>query len=222
LNSDVPSPAHFSDAVLKRRGIMLVLSSPSGAGKTTLANRLITQEENCELSISATTREPRPGEAHGKDYFFMSRPAFESLRDGGAFLEWAEVFGHLYGTPRESVERALSEGKDVLFDIDWQGARQLYAGAPGDVVRLFILPPSREILAARLESRASDSAEVVARRMAGAAQEIAHWDEYDYILVNNDLDESLAALRAILIAERYRRERNPALAPLVRGLLAQR
>jgi guanylate kinase len=212
----------LDDARLHRRGIMLVLSSPSGAGKTTLAKMLIAAEANCTLSVSATTREPRPGEAHGQDYYFMDRPTFEGLRDRGAFLEWAEVFGNLYGTPRESVERALSEGKDILFDIDWQGARQLHAEAPGDVIRVFILPPSREILAARLEGRASDTAEVVARRMAGATEEIAHWNEYDYILVNNDLNESLAALRAILAAERCRRERNPGLQALVAELLARR
>jgi guanylate kinase len=222
LNSDLPSLASLAGARMKRRGIMLVLSSPSGAGKTTLANMLIAAESNLHLSISATTRQPRPGEAQGKDYFFMDRAGFEDLRDKGAFLEWAEVFGNLYGTPRESVERALSEGKDILFDIDWQGARQLYAAASEDVIRVFILPPSREILAARLEGRASDSAEVVAQRMAGAAAEIEHWDEYDYILVNNDLNESLTALRAILAAERCRRERNPGLQMLVRELLARR
>ena len=221
MNSDVPSPASLSNARLKRRGIMLVLSSPSGAGKTTLANMLIGADGNCYLSVSATTRSARPGEVEGRDYYFMDRPAFERLRDSDAFLEWAEVFGNLYGTPRESVERALSEGKDILFDIDWQGARQLHAEAPGDVIRVFILPPSREVLASRLEGRASDSAEVVARRMASAAEEIAHWNEYDYILVNHDLDESLLALRAILTAERSRRERNPGLAALVAELLAR-
>jgi guanylate kinase len=221
LNSHLPTPAP-GDALLKRRGIMLVLSSPSGAGKTTLANMLIAAEGSCTLSVSATTRQPRPGEAHGKDYFFMDRATFEALRDRGAFFEWAEVFGNLYGTPRESVERALSEGRDILFDIDWQGARQLHAEAPGDVIGVFILPPSREILAARLEGRASDPPEVVAQRMASAAEEIAHWNEYDYILVNNDLNESLAALRAILAAERCRRERNPGLQALVRELLAPR
>ncbi len=221
MNSDVPSPASLGNARLHRRGIMLVLSSPSGAGKTTLANMLIGADENCYLSVSATTRAPRPGEVEGKDYFFMDRPTFERLRDEGAFIEWAEVFGNLYGTPRESVERVLSSGKDILFDIDWQGARQLYAEAPGDVIRVFILPPSRDILAARLEGRASDSSEVVARRMAGATEEISHWNEYDYILVNNDLKESLAVLRAILIAERCRRERNPGLQALVQDLLAR-
>jgi guanylate kinase len=200
---------------------MLVLSSPSGAGKTTLANMLIGVEDNCTLSISATTRDPRPGETQGRDYFFVDRPAFEAMRKNGALLEWAEVFGNLYGTPRESVELALSAGKDVIFDIDWQGARQLHAEAPGDVIRVFILPPSREVLAARLHGRASDSAEVVAKRMAGAAEEIRHWNEYEYVLVNHDLTSSLAALRAILTAERCRRERNPGLMALVQDLLAR-
>jgi guanylate kinase len=198
---------------------MLVLSSPSGAGKTTLANMLIAAEPNCRLSVSATTREPRPNEQQGKDYFFMDRAAFEGMRDSGAFLEWAEVFGALYGTPRESVEKALDAGRDVVFDIDWQGARQLHSQASSDVVRVFILPPSKGTLAARLEGRASDSPEVVAQRMAGAAQEIAHWHEYDYVLVNHDLTETLAALRAILTAERCRRERNPALQVFVAELL---
>jgi guanylate kinase len=218
LNSAPPSPAP-PDARLKRRGIMLVLSSPSGAGKTTLANMLIAAEPNCCLSVSATTRAPRPAEQHGKDYFFMDRPAFERMRGDGAFLEWAEVFGFLYGTPRESVEKALEAGKDVVFDIDWQGARQLYAQASGDVVRVFILPPSKDTLAARLEGRASDSAEVVAKRMACAAEEIAHWNEYDYVLVNHDLTETLAILRAILTAERCKGERNPALRAFVADLL---
>lgn len=201
---------------------MLVLSSASGGGKTTLAKMLIASDGNCQLSVSATTRGARPAEAHGKDYYFMDRTTFEGLRDRGAFLEWAEVFGNLYGTPRETVERALSEGRDVVFDIDWQGARQLHAEAPGDVIRVFILPPSREVLASRLQGRGSDSAEVVARRMAGAAEEISHWSEYDYVLVNDDLEESLAALRAILLAERSRRERNPGLKALVAELLDRR
>lgn len=218
MNKDLPSP-DMTEARQSRRGIMLVLSSPSGAGKTTLANMLIAADPYCTLSISATTRQPRPGEADGKDYFFMDRPAFEAMRETGAFLEWAEVFGNLYGTPRESVELALSSGKDVVFDIDWQGARQLHAEAPGDVIRIFILPPSREVLAARLHGRQSDAAEVVARRMAGAAEEIRHWHEYDYVLVNHDLTSSLEALRAILIAERCRRERNPGLMALVGELL---
>ena len=218
MNSAPPSPVP-PDARLKRRGIMLVLSSPSGAGKTTLANMLIAAEPNCCLSVSATTRAPRPAEQNGKDYFFIDRPAFERMRDGGAFLEWAEVFGFLYGTPRESVGKALDAGKDVVFDIDWQGARQLYAQASSDVVRVFILPPSKGTLAARLEGRASDSAEVVAKRMACATEEITHWNEYDYVLVNHDLTETLAILRAILTAERCKGERNPGLRAFVADLL---
>jgi guanylate kinase len=209
------------DARANRRGIMLVLSSPSGAGKTTLAHMLIAAEEDCTLSVSATTREPRPTEIDGKDYFFVDRPSFEAMREQGAFLEWAEVFGNLYGTPRDRVELALSSGQDVVFDIDWQGARQLHAEAPGDVIRVFILPPSREVLAARLRGRASDSAEVVARRLAGAAEEIRHWHEYDYVMVNHELTSSLAALRAILLAERCRRERNPGLMAFVGELLTR-
>ncbi len=219
MNDNLPQRPQ-RDARLTRRGILLVLSSPSGAGKTTLANMLIGGDAECFLSVSATTRPPRPGEQHGKHYFFLERAAFERSRDGGAFLEWAEVFGNLYGTPRDAVERMLSEGKDIIFDIDWQGARQLHANAPGDVVRVFILPPSRAMLAARLEGRASDTAEVVARRLAGAAEEITHWQEYDYVLVNSDLSDTLTALKAILAAERCRRERNPGIAALVEELLA--
>jgi guanylate kinase len=203
-----------------RRGILLVLSSPSGAGKTTLANMLIDTDAECFLSISATTRPPRPGEQDGKHYFFMDRGAFETSREAGAFLEWAEVFGNLYGTPRDAVESLVREGKDIVFDIDWQGARQLAANAPGDVVRVFILPPSRAVLASRLQGRASDSPEVVAHRLDGAAEEITHWQEYDYVLVNHDLGDTFAALRTILAAERRRRERNPGIAALVSELLA--
>jgi guanylate kinase len=203
-----------------RRGLMLIVSSPSGAGKTTLTRRLLEAEApRCVLSISATTRTPRPGELDGKHYFFLSREAFEATRDAGAYLEWAEVFGHLYGTPKAAVEDTLSAGIDMVFDIDWQGARQLSASAPGDVVRVFILPPSRNVLEERLKTRASDAPDVVAQRLAGASQEIAHWQEYDYVLVNDDLDESLTALRSILAAERLKRDRNPGLAGLVHDLL---
>lgn len=220
--SEAPPVSASGETRQARRGMMLVLSSPSGGGKTTLARMLIEAEASrCCLSISVTTRAPRPGEEEGKDYVFVSRAEFEARRASGHFLEWAEVFGQLYGTPRESVEAALAAGHDIVFDIDWQGARQLYASAPGDVVRVFILPPSRAALAARLQSRASDPPEVVAMRLAGAAEEIAHWREYDYVLVNRDLEESFAALRAILIAERSKRERNPGLERLVRDLLAE-
>lgn len=220
MNKDLPL-SDMSEARLTRRGIMLVLSSPSGAGKTTLANMLIAADPNCTLSISATTRDPRPGEAHGKDYFFMDRPAFEAMRERGALLEWAEVFGNLYGTPRDCVELALSRGRDIVFDIDWQGTRQLHAEAPGDLVRVFILPPSHRALATRLRGRASDSDEVVARRMEGAAAEMRHWHEYDYVLVNRELSDTLDTLRAILAAERCRRDRNPGLTAFVDELLAE-
>lgn len=214
-------PLHSgSGAALARRGIMLVLSSPSGAGKTTLAKMLIAAEADASLSVSATTRPPRPNERDGKDYHFLDRAAFEARREAGAFLEWAEVFGHLYGTPRQEVEAAIESGRDVIFDIDWQGARQLYASAPGDVVRVFILPPSRAELEKRLKGRGSDTDDVVANRLKGAALEIAHWVEYDYVIVNAALEASLASLRAILAAERCKRERNPELPALVAALLA--
>jgi guanylate kinase len=203
-----------------RRGLMFIVSSPSGAGKTTLTRRLLAAETpQCILSISATTRPPRPGESHGQHYLFLSRKAFEAQREAGAFLEWAEVFGNLYGTPKAAVEDTLSRGTDILFDIDWQGARQLAASAPEDVVRVFILPPSRRVLEERLHKRASDSAEVVANRLAGASREIAHWSEYDYVIVNDDLDLSHAALRSILASERLKRTRRPGLHAIVADLL---
>ncbi len=206
----------------RRRGLMLILSSPSGAGKTTLARMLLAEEgAACTLSVSATTRPPRPGETHGADYVFLDRADFEARRTDGNFLESAEVFGNLYGTPREAVETALAEGCDVVFDIDWQGARQLAAAAPDDVVRVFILPPSRQALAERLTARAGDPPDVIARRLAGASDEISHWHEYDYVVVNADLAESLSALRAILAAERLRRVRSPGLADFVDGLLRE-
>ena len=184
---------------LFRRGLMFILSSPSGAGKTTLAAKLLAQEgEACILSVSATTRRPRPGEADGEHYHFIDRPEFEARREAGEFIEWAEVFGNLYGTPRSSVEAALRGGQDVVFDIDWQGTRQLSANAPDDVVRVFILPPSRDALSQRLSARAADPPDVLARRLAGASEEMSHWQEYDYVIVNRDLDESLASLSAIL------------------------
>jgi len=203
-----------------RRGVMLILSSPSGAGKTTLARALLTSEpDHCALSISATTRPPRPGEVDGQHYFFLDRSEFESERLSGAFLEWAEVFGHLYGTPRRPVEDTLLQGKDVLFDIDWQGARQLAESAPDDVVRVFILPPSMRTLEDRLTIRAADAPEVVARRLAAAAEEISHWHEYDYVIVNENLDESLRILRTILAVERLKRWRRPGLRRIVEDLL---
>ncbi len=207
------------DAAGVRRGVMLILSSPSGAGKTTLASRLLEADSGLRLSVSATTRPPRPGEIDGVHYFFLDRATFEARREAGAFLEWAEVFGNLYGTPRDRVETALAGGRDIVFDIDWQGARALSRGAPADVVRIFILPPSRAVLKERLRTRAADSEAVVARRMAGATEEISHWDEYDYVLVNDDLDATLTALQDILKAERLRRERRPGLVAFAAELL---
>jgi guanylate kinase len=190
---------------IARRGIMLVLSSPSGAGKTTLTRNLLDQETKVTLSISVTTRERRSSEIEGVHYYFKTRRQFEQMRDGGELLEWAEVHGNLYGTPREPVERALVEGRDVLFDIDWQGTRQLLDKMRDDVVSVFVLPPSADELKARLERRAEDSAQVIAQRLQNAVEEISHWREYDYILVNRDLDDSFARLRAILTAERLKR-----------------
>jgi guanylate kinase len=190
---------------IARRGIMLVLSSPSGAGKTTLTRNLLDQETKVTLSISVTTRERRSSEIEGVHYYFKTRRQFEQMRDGGELLEWAEVHGNFYGTPREPVERALVEGRDVLFDIDWQGTRQLLDKMRDDVVSVFVLPPSADELKARLERRAEDSAQVIAQRLQNAVEEISHWREYDYILVNRDLDDSFARLRAILTAERLKR-----------------
>jgi guanylate kinase len=209
---------------IRRRGIMLVLSSPSGAGKTTLSRNLLDRENiddpgKLELSISVTTREKRGSEINGVHYHFVTRRRFESMRDGGELLEWAGVHGNYYGTPREPVEKALSEGRDVLFDIDWQGARQLYEKMREDVVSVFVLPPSALELKSRLERRAEDSSAVIQRRLKNAIEEIMHWEEYDYILVNRDLDKSFARLRAILSAERLKRVKMTDLASFVDQLL---
>jgi guanylate kinase len=198
-------PAIGEQPGISRRGIMLVLSSPSGAGKTTLTRNLLEQEQKVALSISATTRTRRPSEIDGVHYLFRTKRQFEVMRDSGELLEWAEVHGNYYGTPREPVEKALAEGRDVLFDIDWQGTRQLLDKMRDDVVTVFVLPPSADELKARLERRAEDSAGVIAQRLQNAAEEISHWQEYDYILVNRDLDDSFARLRAILTAERLKR-----------------
>lgn len=202
---------------IERRGIMLVLSSPSGAGKTTLARRLLAAESGIEMSVSVTTRKARPGEEEGRDYYFVSESEFRRMRDAGELLEWARVFDNFYGTPRSPVERALAAGRDVLFDVDWQGAQQLNEKVAQDLVRVFILPPSGEVLEQRLRSR-RDAPEVVERRMADAAAEISHWGEYDYVVVNADLEASLAGLRSILAAERLRRERLLGLSEFVREM----
>jgi guanylate kinase len=206
---------------IARRGIMLVVSSPSGAGKTTLTRNLLEQEENVSLSISVTTRTRRPSEIDGVHYHFISKRRFEVMRDSTELLEWAEVHGNFYGTPREPVEKALSAGRDVLFDIDWQGTQQLYEKMRDDVVSVFVLPPSATELKARLERRAEDTDETIARRLRNAAEEIPHWTEYDYVLVNRDLDKSFARLRAILTAERLKRVQLPDLKNFVAKLLSE-
>jgi guanylate kinase len=208
------------DSDITRRGIMLVLSSPSGAGKTTLTRNLLEQEENVELSISVTTRERRASEIDGVHYYFVPKRRFEQMRDAGELLEWAEVHGNCYGTPREPVEAALVAGRDVLFDIDWQGTRQLYEKMRSDVVSVFVLPPSADELKARLERRAEDSQAVIAQRLHNAVQEISHWREFDYVLVNRDLDRSFTRIRAILTAERLKRVQMPDIEYFVNKLLA--
>ena len=209
------------DLKVARRGLMFILSSPSGAGKTTLADRLLTKDGEMVLSISATTRQRRPGESHGKDYFFVSEDEFSRMRDNNEFMEWANVFGHYYGTPRSLVEDTLRQGKDVLFDIDWQGAQQLDEVAGEDVVKVFILPPSREELERRLRKRAQDPEDVVQKRMAKADAEMSHWAEYDYVIVNYDLDESEELLRSILFAERLKRRRQVGLAAIVKQMMGE-
>jgi guanylate kinase len=190
---------------IARRGIMLIVSSPSGAGKTTLTRNLLEKEENVSLSISVTTRARRSSEIDGIHYKFLTRRQFELMRDGGELLEWAEVHDNFYGTPREPVETALAEGRDVLFDIDWQGTQQLYETMRADVVSVFVLPPTAEELKLRLERRAEDNPDIISRRLKNAAEEIPHWTEYDYVLVNRDLDKSFMRLRGILTAERLKR-----------------
>jgi guanylate kinase len=204
---------------IARRGIMLVVSSPSGAGKTTLTRNLLEQEEGVSLSVSVTTRARRASEIDGVHYNFVTRRQFEVMRDAGDLLEWAEVHGNLYGTPRAPVEEALKVGRDVLFDIDWQGTLQLYETMRPDVVSVFVLPPSAKELKARLERRAEDSGAVIAQRLTNAAIEVPHWTEYDYVLVNRDLDKSFARLRAILTAERLKRVYRPDLEKFVARLL---
>jgi guanylate kinase len=203
---------------IARRGLLYIISSPSGAGKTTLARRLLAADCNLIMSVSVTTRPPRPGERDGIDYHFADRDGFENMKSRGDLLEWARVFDSHYGTPRAPVEAAIHAGKDVLFDIDWQGAQQLSEKMQGDVVRVFVLPPSGQILEERLKTRAQDSSETVARRMAAASSEISHWPEYDYVIVNSDLDQSVAAAHAILAAERLKRERLLGLSAFVRDL----
>jgi guanylate kinase len=205
----------------KRRGVMLVVSSPSGAGKTTLTRALIGADAGITLSVSVTTRARRPSEVDGVHYHFVSPKHFEAMRAGGELLEWAEVHGNCYGTPREPVENALKAGRDVLFDIDWQGTRQLCENMREDVVSVFILPPSAVELRTRLVRRAEDSDDVIAHRLGNAVTEISRWNEYDYVLINDDLDRAFADLASILGAERVRRTRRPGLETFVSGLLEE-
>ena len=204
--------------MITRRGLMLVLSSPSGAGKTSIARSLLTRDKEINLSVSATTRPMRPGEAEGKDYYFVDEEKFKTDINKGLFLEYARVFDHYYGTPLGLVQKLLSSGCDVLFDIDWQGTQQIKAKARDDLVSIFVLPPSTAELEKRLISRAQDSAEVVAGRMARAADEMSHYPEYDYIIVNHDLDQSIDAVHTILKAERFRRSRQASLTEFVKQL----
>jgi guanylate kinase len=209
------------DGLIKRRGLMLVLSSPSGAGKTTIARRLLDQDDNLRMSVSATTRPMRPSETEGVDYHFLDPDTFRERVAAGAFLEHAKVFGNWYGTPRAPVDRTLGDGGDVLFDIDWQGTQQLRESARSDLVSVFILPPSTAALEARLRQRAQDPEHVVQQRMAKASDEMSHWAEYDYIVVNEDVAESVRRVAAILQAERLRRERQTGLGDFVRKLAAE-
>ncbi len=206
---------------LERRGLMFVLSSPSGAGKTTLSRLLIERTPGLKMSVSATTRPKRPGEVDGRDYLFVDKARFEAMVKGDELLEWATVFDNRYGTPRAPVESALSAGQDVLFDIDWQGTQQLRQKARGDVVSVFILPPSAADLEKRLHSRAQDSDEVIRGRMSRASHEMSHWAEYDYIVINHAIDDAFAEVQSILKAERLKRERRVGLVGFVRSLQGQ-
>jgi guanylate kinase len=204
-----------------RRGLMFVLSSPSGAGKTTLSRMLMAEVPDLQMSVSATTRAKRPGEHDGRDYWFVDKAKFEAMVERGELLEWATVFDNRYGTPRAPVEAALSAGRDVLFDIDWQGTQQLREKAGADVVSVFILPPSAADLEKRLHTRAQDSADVIRGRMDRASHELSHWAEYDYIVVNRNVDDAFAEVQSILRAERLKRARRVGLTEFVRNLQRQ-
>lgn len=210
----------LDDLKQDRRGLMVVLSSPSGAGKTTLTRRLLADNPNMAMSVSATTRPPRPGEQHGVDYFFVTKTRFAELEEQGEFLEHAKVFDNHYGTPRGPVEEALTQGQDVVFDIDWQGAQQLTQAAADDLVKIFILPPNMRELEQRLRTRALDSDAVIAKRMSKSESEISHWAEYDYVIVNEDVETALAELKTIVASERMRRRRQMWLGRFVKSLVS--
>lgn len=202
-----------------RKGLLVILSSPSGAGKTTIARRLLASDSAIRFSVSATTRPPRPGEVDGREYHFVDRASFEAMVERGDLLEHAEVFGNLYGSPRAPIEAAISEGRDTIFDIDWQGGQQIRTSRLGsEVVSIFILPPSLHELERRLRARGQDSDEVIRGRMARSMAEASHWAEYDYVLVNHDLDQTEDSVRSVIAAERLRRDRQPGLPDLVRAL----
>jgi guanylate kinase len=205
-------------AEITRRGLMLVLSSPSGAGKTTLTRKLLETDTSVELSVSVTTRARRANEADGRDYHFIDKPRFDAMIADDELLEWAQVFGNFYGTPRKPVETALAVGRDVLFDIDWQGTQQLREKVRGDMASIFVLPPSIDELERRLHTRALDDERVIKSRMAKAGDELSHWAEYDYVIINDDIDDAFAKVRLILAAERLKRERQPWISTFVRGL----
>ncbi len=218
--SAMPTPVEQTPA-LARRGVLLILSSPSGAGKSTLTRALLDTDPDITLSISATTRAKRPSEADGVHYRFMKQREFDAMKAAGELLEWAEVHGNCYGTPREPVEQALAEGRDVLFDIDWQGTKQVCETMRADVATVFVLPPSAAELRSRLERRAEDSAEVITRRLRNAAVEIGHIEEYDYAVINDDFERCLNEIRAVLHAERIRRVRRPAITEFAGGLVKE-
>ena len=209
------------DTAVTRRGLMLVLSSPSGAGKTTLTRKLLDEDKGVALSVSVTTRKMRPGEKDGRDYYFVDRRRFDAMVEKNELLEWAEVFDNYYGTPKKPVMDALAAGRDVLFDVDWQGTQQLRDKAPKDLVSIFVLPPSIPELERRLHKRAQDDYETIHRRMAKAADEMSHWQEYDYVVINHDIDQAFADVIAILAAERVKRDLQVGLSDFVRSLQAK-
>lgn len=216
---DTTNTSDPSSKRLQRRGLLFILSSPSGAGKSTIARKILEADSDIRLSVSVTTRPPRAGEVNGRDYFFISETEFHQMVEDEELLEWATVFGHFYGTPKAAVKQGLKNGQDFLFDIDWQGTQQLYQRSEGDVVRVFILPPSIDALHQRLRSRGTDSEEVIAGRMARAHDEISHWDGYDFVVINDTVEECFGKVREILHSERMRRARQTGLIDFVRNLM---